>query len=189
MFSIQWNENFQWTQIKRKLSRYPSQAYIKIGFLEWNYHLHRWGPSGCPIRLRSFPVKTSNLADKCPMTGANLQPWRICYILNHLHHQHFLCILRGNNFQEIEHHIFPLKLVFIFQKVYYFFWRHNGSTLFAVLTWVAPPRQDNNCRRVSLTYYLQTTAVSFACGNLAGVWHFETADSRKQFCFPVIFHL
>ena len=74
MFSIQWNENFQWTQIKRKLSRYPSQPYIKIGFLEWNYHLHRWGPSGCPIRLRSFPVKTSNLPDKCPMTGANLQP-------------------------------------------------------------------------------------------------------------------
>ena len=74
MFSIQWNENFQWTQIKRKLSRYPSQPYIKIDFLEWIYHLHRWGPSGCPIRLRSFPVKTSNLPDKCPMTGANLQP-------------------------------------------------------------------------------------------------------------------
>lgn len=101
---------------------------------------------------------------------------RICYILNHLHHQHFLCILRGNNFQEIEHQIFPLKLVFIFQKVYYFFWRHNGSTLFVVLSWVVPP-PISICRRVSLTYYLQTTAVSFACGNLAGVWHFQTADS------------
>ena len=101
---------------------------------------------------------------------------RICYILNHLHHQHFLCILHGNNFQEIEHQIFPLKLIFIFQKVHYFFWRHNGSTLFFVLTWVVPP-QDYNCRRVSLTYYLQTAAVSFACSNLAGVWHFQTADS------------
>ena len=24
LFSIRWNENFQWTQIKRKLSHYPS---------------------------------------------------------------------------------------------------------------------------------------------------------------------
>lgn len=74
--------------------------------------------------MKASRQKTSRLIDP-----------RICYILNHLHHQHFFCILHGNNFQEIEHHIFPLKLVFIFQKVYYFFWRHNGSTLFVVLTW------------------------------------------------------
>ena len=66
-----------------KLSRYPSQPYIKIAILEWNYHRHRRRPSGCPVRLSSFPVKTSNLPDKCPMTGANLQPcdWYI-YISN-----------------------------------------------------------------------------------------------------------
>ena len=81
MFSIQWNRSFHWTQIKIKLSRYPSPPYIKIGFPEWLYHLHRRGPSGCPIRL---PVKTSNLADKCPMTGANLQPWVGDHGLQHL---------------------------------------------------------------------------------------------------------
>ena len=57
-----------------KLSCYPAQPCIKIDSLEWNYQRHRRRPSECPVRLSSFPVKTSNLPDKCPMTGANLQP-------------------------------------------------------------------------------------------------------------------
>ena len=61
-------------QIKMKLSRYPAQTCIKIGSLEWNYQRHRRRPSECPVRLSSFPVKTSDLPDKCPMTGTNLQP-------------------------------------------------------------------------------------------------------------------
>ena len=75
MFSIQWNESFQWKQIKMKLSRYPSQPYIKIGLLEWNSHHHRRRLSGCPVRLRSFHAKTSNLMDKLLMNGVNLQAW------------------------------------------------------------------------------------------------------------------
>lgn len=106
---------------------------------------------------------------------------RICYISNHLHHQHFLCILRGNNFQEIKHHIFPLKLVFIFQKVYYFFWRHNGSTLFVVLTWVVPPPKITIAKGLvwPITYRLQLSLIClWQLGRCLTFW-----DCRQQL-FP-----